>query len=332
MFNRVRPSRASDIPLAWERLLWSGRPSRLGRLTKPRERYYLTDFRAVVTRGRRTVAELAFHDLAWVDLRHTWADRLRDTSTLVLVPRNRGGAVTFAGVPQGPQLALIVELLATDPSTFESERSLVTAALGRHPTRLFGHGRARSVAVAAGAILAVMTGFGAVVFTGHDGPAPIEYPADDAIYPAGRKRTRPEIMAFMEREVMPFAREALGPLVGGGDQVTCGTCHGPDAAARGWRMPAVSAVPRPELRQAALERNPSSVDAQMRNAVYGYIATNHKQHDMAYMRGVVMPGMARLLGRPPYDFTRNYAYNRERFAFGCYHCHQVSSSTSPAAQ
>jgi len=40
-------------------------------------------------------------------------------------------------------------------------------------------------------------------------------------------------------------------------------------------------------------------------------------------REVVMPGMTRLLHRPAYDFTRTYAYNREQFAFGCYHCHKV---------
>jgi len=42
------------------------------------------------------------------------------------------------------------------------------------------------------------------------------------------------------------------------------------------------------------------------------------------MREVVMPGMAQLLHRPPYDFSRSYDYNRSRFAFGCYHCHLVN--------
>jgi hypothetical protein len=41
------------------------------------------------------------------------------------------------------------------------------------------------------------------------------------------------------------------------------------------------------------------------------------------MREIVMPGMARLLRRPPYDFTRPYDYNRSHLAFGCYHCHRV---------
>jgi hypothetical protein len=61
----------------------------------------------------------------------------------------------------------------------------------------------------------------------------------------------------------------------------------------------------------------------MRNAIYGYSAEPNKTSRAGYMRETVMPGMARLLHRPPYDFTRTYEYNRERFAFGCYHCHKV---------
>ena len=37
-----------------------------------------------------------------------------------------------------------------------------------------------------------------------------------------------------------------------------------------------------------------------------------------------MPGMARLLHRPAYDFSRSYDYNRSQFAIGCYHCHMVN--------
>jgi hypothetical protein len=67
----------------------------------------------------------------------------------------------------------------------------------------------------------------------------------------------------------------------------------------------------------------AEMDAQMRNAIYGYLADSEKQQRAAYMREVVMPGMARLLHRPPYDFTQPYDYNRSRTAFGCYHCHRV---------
>jgi hypothetical protein len=66
------------------------------------------------------------------------------------------------------------------------------------------------------------------------------------------------------------------------------------------------------------------MDTQMRNAIYGYNADTDKQNKAAYMREVVMPGMARLLHRPAYDFTQPYEYNRTHFAFGCYHCHRVS--------
>jgi hypothetical protein len=65
------------------------------------------------------------------------------------------------------------------------------------------------------------------------------------------------------------------------------------------------------------------MDAQMRNAIYGYMALSEKQDRAAYMRQVVMPGMARLLNRPAYDFTKTYDYNRANHAFGCYHCHRV---------
>jgi hypothetical protein len=65
------------------------------------------------------------------------------------------------------------------------------------------------------------------------------------------------------------------------------------------------------------------MDAQMRNAIYGYLAESDNQAKAAYMREIVVPGMARLLHRPAYDFTRSYEYNRSQHALGCYHCHQV---------
>ena len=57
------------------------------------------------------------------------------------------------------------------------------------------------------------------------------------------------------------------------------------------------------------------MDAQIRNAIYGYLAQSDKQAKAAYMRETVMPGMARLLHRPAYDFTQPYEYNRSRLAF-----------------
>ena len=88
-------------------------------------------------------------------------------------------------------------------------------------------------------------------------------------------------------------------------------------------MPAVAVLPRPVLREAGWENFGGPIDAQMRNAFYGYSADPGKASRAGYMREVVMPGMALLLHRPAYDFTRTYEYNREQFAFGCYHCHRV---------
>jgi len=128
----------------------------------------------------------------------------------------------------------------------------------------------------------------------------------------------------MESAVMPWARVALAPIVGGSDKVTCGTCHGADSIDRAWRMPAVAALPEPHFKELGWELySGGGMDAQIRNAIYGYLAESDKQTRAAYMREVVLPGMARLLHRPPYDFTRTYEYNRTRAAFGCYHCHRV---------
>ena len=88
-------------------------------------------------------------------------------------------------------------------------------------------------------------------------------------------------------------------------------------------MPAVAALPLPDVRDRGWENYGGAMDAQMRNAIYGYVAESDNQAKAAYMREVVLPGMARLLHRPAYDFTKSYEYNRSRAAIGCYHCHRV---------
>jgi hypothetical protein len=315
--------RQEDFPLAWERLLWSGRPGWFQRTIRRGESYHLTDFRAVVRRGDRTIAELALHDLARVDLRQTRTQRLRGTSTVVLHAKGHQEVVELADIRKGPQLALVLELLATHPAGFELNSSILNDTLGPGAPELFEH-RHRWIGMLIAAIaLSTLSG----IMTAHHRPAPpITYPPDDAIYPNGRKRSRAEIVAFMQADVMPFARRALGSLVGGSAKVTCFTCHGEDAEARNWQMPAVRALPEPDFRLGGMERHAELVDSQMRNAVYGYLAEDTKQQRAAHMRGVVMPGMAKLLHRPPYDFTQTYSYNRARFAFGCYHCHMVSTT------
>ncbi len=141
--------------------------------------------------------------------------------------------------------------------------------------------------------------------------------ADDPIRPNGVKRSRADIVRFMESEVMPFARRTLEPVVGEG-KVRCETCHGVDAEARGWAMPAVAALPEPAVRQLA---DSVGADAQLRNAIHGYAADPDKQRVTAHMRQEVLPGMATLLHRPVYDFAQPYADNLARGSFGCYHCH-----------
>jgi hypothetical protein len=156
-----------------------------------------------------------------------------------------------------------------------------------------------------------------IVLCGHQ--AQLASSPDDLIRPSGHKRSRAEIVSFMESEVMPFARSALEPVVGRG-KVWCGTCHGENAMARDWRMPAVSALPEPAVRGTAAT---AGSDSQLRNALHGYLAGENQQRKAAHMRGVVLPGMAALLRRPVYDFVQTYEFNLSRSAFGCYHCHLV---------
>jgi hypothetical protein len=303
--------------LPWERVLWSGRPAMPVRLLRPRERYYVTDFR-VIKRIGRSVLEIAAHDIASVELTCSAWQRVRGASTLVIASRrSTDPRLEFRGIRHGPQLALVVQLLASERHIDET---LLKDAAGVGAADPFRPGRGGPLLVLTA--LAAST-LGAVV-VGHTRHAsPIEYPADDAIAPRGQKRSRAEIVAFMEREVMPFARRALGPIVGGEDQVTCETCHGADSWQREYEMPGVKALPEPDLREAGLEKSRGRLDPQIRNAIYGYLADEDKQGTMGYMRSVVMPGMARLLHRPAYDFTRSYDFNRSHAAIGCYHCHRI---------
>jgi Bacterial PH domain len=301
-----------DVPLPWERLLWSGRSARA-----PRTRYLLTDFRLVRLSGRE-VDELAIQDVADIQRRQTLLDRLLGTLTIAVHVRGaRRPPFVLAHVRRGAQLAALIELLAGDPRASWDADS-VRAALEWEPSPV--HGTYRPAFVGVGGI--VLTLF-AVVVGLHGKAAAIAYPADDRIYPGGVKRERPEIEAFMTDDVLPWAKRALAPIVGGADRVTCETCHGLDAERNQWRMPAVAALPLPDVTMRGWERWGGPMDAQMRNAIYGYIAESDNQAKAAYMREVVLPGMATLLHRPPYDFTRPYDYNRGRLAFGCYHCHRV---------
>jgi len=63
-------------------------------------------------------------------------------------------------------------------------------------------------------------------------------------------------------------------------------------------LAAVAALPQPDVRERGWEIYTTTMDAQMRNAIYGYLAESENQAKAAYMREVVVPGMARLLRRP----------------------------------
>jgi len=100
-----------DVPLPWERLLWSCRS-----LPVPRSRIVLTDFR-LVRLDRDRFAEIAIQDVAEVRRSQTRLDKLFRTSTLVISHRDRRRApLTLPHVRRGVQLAALIDLLADDPT------------------------------------------------------------------------------------------------------------------------------------------------------------------------------------------------------------------------
>ena len=308
------------IPLPWERLLWSGRPWHLRRRLGG-ERFLLTDLRLVrvIRRGLDSVDELALDDIGDIQRTESRLDRLLGTSTLVVHHARRDyPPMVLVRIRRGTQLAALLELIASDPHAAHDPESI------RHAIAWEPRPPAGLVREAVGGFVAVLLAVAGVAMGLHGRAATVvRYSPDDAIAPNGEKRNRTEIVRFMETAVMPWARAAFGPLKGGPDRITCDTCHGAGAEARGWQMPAVSALPLPDVRERGWEIYSSAMDAQMRNAIYGYVAEFDNQAKAGYMREIVVPGMARLLGRSAYDFTRSYEYNRARNALGCYHCHQV---------
>jgi hypothetical protein len=304
-----------NLPLPWERLLWDGRPFRpIARLAG--ERYVLTDFRIARSVGRR-IDELVLHDIGEVQRTESRLDRLLGTSTLTVHARRREVApLVLKGIRKGSQVAALIEFLSGEPAR-AIDSDAVRAALAwtpNLPTGTYGEALVGFLALIATMVI--------VVIGLNTRAAPVIYAADDPIVPNGAKRDRLEIVRFMEEIVMPWARVALAPLKGGRERVTCQTCHGQNAEARNWQMPGVGALPLSDVGRGGWEVY-GSMDTQMRNAVYGYLAESTKQAKAAYMREVVMPGMAALLHRPTYDFTKAYDYNRSHHALGCYHCHRV---------
>lgn len=297
----------SEFPLAFEQVRWR------------RARHALTDFRFVALRRSAVIGEIALHDIAAVEVDASLVERLTGLGTIVVrSARPRDAEIRIPRVRAARREALTLELLISDVRGVPPSESVACLPLSSAwkmplPVRLY--------AIAAGPALFFLTllavGIG---LSGH--AVPISYSADDAIRPGGVRRPTPEIVAFMEQEVMPWARQALAP-VAGAKAITCDTCHGSSPASRNWAMPGVRALPEPAVRAIA---EAAGSDSQVRNALHGYAAEGDNQAVAAYMRGVVVPGMAKLLRRPAYDFAQTYEYNRARAAFGCYHCHQVGES------
>jgi hypothetical protein len=312
-------------PSAWERQLWTGRPGFAARLIARdlHARYHLTDLR-VSTVGGRVSDELLVQDID----HQSRSDRLFGTSTLLVYGKPSARPrppLVMRSIRRGHQLAALLELLAGGAQTSLAEHD-VSAALEWEPHRAPGPG------LALAGLIVVLVAVFAASLTVHPWHVTGSYSADDPIAPNGIKRSREEIVRFMETDVMPWARTTLAPIVGGADRVRCETCHGQDADARDWRMPGVAALPQPAVTDTGWELNSRAMDSQTRNAIYGYIAEAAKQSRAGYMREHVLPGMAKLLHRPPYDFTKSYDYNRSQLAFGCYHCHRVDRPASPVAR
>jgi hypothetical protein len=291
---------------SWERRLWKGR------------RYVLTDFRLIAT---DLGDEISLDDIGDIHRSQAFREALLGLSTLDVQHRDsRRRGVVLRSVRRGAQLAALIELLATDRhARADTDAAAVARATMTWEPRIRTAGAREAltaVAVMLVALVAVAVGL-------HGKSRAIAYPEDDAIYPKGEKKDREEIVRFMERTVMPWARVSLARITGSPARVTCRTCHGPQPELSDWQMPAVATLPRPAIREAGWEHYGGVMDAQMRNAIYGYGSASDNVERAAYMREVVMPGMAALLHRPAYDFTRTYEYNREQFAFGCYHCHKV---------
>src|SRR5262249_20303856 len=119
-----------SILLPWERLLWSGRPWRLGRRAAG-ERYLLTDFR-LITLARGGADEVALDDVGEIQRTETAIDRLLGTSTII-VHRGQGAVPVFLhAIRRGPQLAALLELLAGDPRA-PRDQAAVRAALAWEP-------------------------------------------------------------------------------------------------------------------------------------------------------------------------------------------------------
>ena len=184
------------VPLPWERLLWSGR-ARFPHAS--RARYILTDFRLVRIDGHEIV-EIALHDIGDVHRNESRLDRLSGTSTITVQSRRTADTVVLHGIRRGHQFAALLDLLSGEPRAV-LDVDAINATLSWNP-RVTSRGYRESLAGLAIVLIAV---FGVAIGL-HGKADAVVYSPDDRIYPNGQKRSQAEIVAFMQRDVMPWAR------------------------------------------------------------------------------------------------------------------------------
>src|ERR1700674_5306498 len=155
----------------WERILWSSSPALPLSMLRPGTQYVLTDVRVAVRRRRRTVQEIALDDIASVRLTQNWYQRLAGTSTVRIQSTRGGRSLELANVHHGPQLALILQLLATERLGATLDDDFVKSALGPNAPRLLRPHRG----LVWGATLAFVLTFVVVRVARHDTLAPISY-------------------------------------------------------------------------------------------------------------------------------------------------------------
>src|SRR5688572_9657070 len=224
------------FPLPWEQVWLRTR------------RYAVTDFRVVTLRRGRVTGEIALHDVASITVARHALTRATSLGTLVVTSARSGDpALRIARVVNVRQAALRLNLLLGDIRGIppgDNLEQLPMPSIWRVPTAQ----PLRIVFLGPALLLLTL----AIVVLGLNARSvPVAYGPDDPVRPNGIKKSRAEIEAFMEHEVMPFARYALEPVVGKGN-VRCETCHGDNGRDRNWAMPAVSALPEPTVRRVAV--------------------------------------------------------------------------------
>ena len=212
------------------------------------ERYLLTDFRLLRT-ARDGLAELALDDIGEIQRTESPLDRLLGTSTIAVHPRRDGAPLRLTG---GPPRARSSPRCSNCSPAIRARRAMPTpsrAALAWEP---------RTPSLDLRGALAGFVGVLIAIVARRDRPAR-HHRRGHATRPTMRWRrtarsaAQAEIIAFMETEVMPWARATLGPSQG-----RRGSRHLRDlprrrSPTRGWRMPAVAALPQPDVRDRGWE-------------------------------------------------------------------------------